>query len=195
LLNLSGRSRRCQIVRRGNGKFVEVAIYGVGGRRGFLLIPEGRGGWVWLKFVGELRKAKDFLVAMTGYGFGSFSPAEKEGGKVGPRMGKVLNCNKPSFVEVVRAELRPTATAMFTSSTQGNPLGKEHADNARPLGFSSNGPQGKDRLCSVPGDVACSCITVVVFTCRCEGDIGSSWGVDELGPGFWTGPKRAFGSY
>jgi len=29
---------------------------------------------------------------------------------VGPRMGKVLNCNKPSFVEMVRAGLRSAAT-------------------------------------------------------------------------------------
>jgi hypothetical protein len=96
------------IIRRGgkkNGRVVEAAVYGVGGWRGFLLIPEGHGGWGWLKFVGELRKAKDFLVAMVGCGFGSSSPAEKEGvQKVGPGMGKVLNCNKPLFVEVVRAD-------------------------------------------------------------------------------------------
>jgi hypothetical protein len=29
---------------------------------------------------------------------------------VGPRMGKVLNCNKPLFVEMVRAELHLATT-------------------------------------------------------------------------------------
>ena len=28
-----------------NGRFVEAAVYGVGVQRGFLRIPEGRGGW------------------------------------------------------------------------------------------------------------------------------------------------------
>jgi hypothetical protein len=32
-------------------------------------------------------------------------------------MGKVLNCNRPLFVEVVRAESCPVAMAMFTSSS------------------------------------------------------------------------------
>jgi hypothetical protein len=54
---------KLSIVRLGRndkGRFVEVevAVYGVGGQRGFLLIPEGRGGWGWIKFVGELSKAK-----------------------------------------------------------------------------------------------------------------------------------------
>jgi hypothetical protein len=44
-----------------NGRFLEAAAYGVRGRRGFLLVLEGRGGWGWLKFVGELRKAREFL--------------------------------------------------------------------------------------------------------------------------------------
>jgi len=65
---------KVSIVRKGgnkNGRFVEAAVYGVGGQRGFLLIPEGRGGCGWLNFVGELRKAKDFLVATVACGFGS----------------------------------------------------------------------------------------------------------------------------
>jgi hypothetical protein len=48
---------KVSIVHRGGNKnvrFVEVVAYGVGGGRGFLLVPEGRGGWAWLKFVGEL---------------------------------------------------------------------------------------------------------------------------------------------
>lgn len=45
--------RKVLIVRRcGNkdGQYLEVAVYGVGGRRGLLLIPEGRRGWGWFKF-------------------------------------------------------------------------------------------------------------------------------------------------
>lgn len=37
-------------------------------------------------------------------------------------------------------------------------MGTELADSARSLGFSSVGPQSKDRLCSVPCDVACSAL-------------------------------------
>jgi hypothetical protein len=109
-----GRGQRCQSYKRGgnkNGQFVEAATYGVGERRGFLLVPEGRRGWGWLKFVGELQKAREFLVATVGCGFGSSLPTEKVG-------------NRPSFVEVVRAELCPPVTALFTSSRQGNLLGK-----------------------------------------------------------------------
>jgi hypothetical protein len=43
------------------GRFLEAAAYGMSGRRGIILIPEGRGGWGWHKFFGELRKASDFL--------------------------------------------------------------------------------------------------------------------------------------
>jgi hypothetical protein len=35
----------------------------------------------------------------------------------------------------------------------------------------------------------------VVFTGRREGEAGSSWGVDESGPGFWTGPIKDFGPW
>jgi hypothetical protein len=38
------------IVRRGGnrvGRFLEVAVYAVGGRRGFLMLPEGHEGWGW----------------------------------------------------------------------------------------------------------------------------------------------------
>jgi hypothetical protein len=102
-------------VRRGgnkDGRFLEVAAYGMGGRRGFLLILDGRGWWGWHKFASELRKAKDFLFAKIGCGFGSSSLAEKKGGKEGPGLGMVLNCMGPSFVEVVRSDSCPDATVM-----------------------------------------------------------------------------------
>jgi hypothetical protein len=49
-------------------------------------------------------------------------------------------------VTYLSKESYPAATMMFSSSRQGNPLGEEHADSARPLGFSSDVVQGKDRL-------------------------------------------------
>jgi len=56
-------------VRRGgneDGWFLEAAAYGMGRRRGILMIPERRGGWGWHKFAYELRKAKEYLFAMVG---------------------------------------------------------------------------------------------------------------------------------
>ncbi len=75
-------------------------------------------------------------------------------------MVKVLNRNSPSFVEVAWAESWPAVTTMFMSSRQRNPLGEEHADSARSLGFSFDGLQAKDCLCSVPGNVECSVVFV-----------------------------------
>jgi hypothetical protein len=53
------------ITRRGGnkaGRFLEVATFGMGGQKGFILVPKGRGGWGWHKFSDELRKAIEFLV-------------------------------------------------------------------------------------------------------------------------------------
>lgn len=60
----------------------------MGGWRGFLLIHEGCGGWGWLKFVGELGKAKDGLVATIECGFGSSSLAKKVGEKLDQGWGR-----------------------------------------------------------------------------------------------------------
>jgi hypothetical protein len=59
------------IVRRGGNvasRFLEVAVYAVGGRRGFICIPEGYEGRGWSKFVLELGKVKDFLNIPNGHG-------------------------------------------------------------------------------------------------------------------------------
>jgi hypothetical protein len=40
------------------GRFLEVAVYGVGGRRGIIFIPEGRDGRGWRSFVLELDKIR-----------------------------------------------------------------------------------------------------------------------------------------
>jgi len=91
-----------------NGRFVEVAVYGVGVQRGFLRIPEGRGGWGWLKFLSELRKALDLLGTAVGCGFGGSSPEEKSRGKeVGVWLGKAAG--PLSFAEAVRSTPNITA--------------------------------------------------------------------------------------
>jgi hypothetical protein len=127
------------IVRLGrniNGRFVEVVVYGLGGQRGFLRIPEGRGGWGWLKFVGELRKEKDSLVATVGCDFEFSSLAEKAGGKkvlwlvdsvspVGDFLGKAAG--PLSYVEAVRwLHSFPTLRGRtLVPSTEAGPLGKD----------------------------------------------------------------------
>jgi hypothetical protein len=85
-----------------NGRFVEAAVYGVGVQRGFLRIPEGRGGWGWLKFISELHKALEFFGSSIGCGFGVSSPDEKlRGKKVGVGLGKAAG--PLSFAEAVRS--------------------------------------------------------------------------------------------
>jgi len=72
------------IARRGgnkDGRFLEVSSFGLGGRKGFIVIPKGRGGWGWIKFSDELRKVVDFLSSLVGSGSGSSSSSEKNEGK------------------------------------------------------------------------------------------------------------------
>jgi hypothetical protein len=93
------------IARRGGnrtGRFLEATVFGLGGRKGFIIIPEGRGGWGWQKFSGELRKAVDFLSAMVGSGQGSSSSSTKKDAKVlGPSMGLASKWTWLSFAEVL----------------------------------------------------------------------------------------------
>lgn len=97
-----------RIVGNINGRFVEAAVYGVGVRRGFLRIPEGRGGWGWLKFISELHKALEFFGSSVGCGFGVSSPKEKlRRNEVGVWLGKAAG--PLSFAEAVRST--PTITA------------------------------------------------------------------------------------
>jgi hypothetical protein len=61
------------LVRRGGnaaGRFLEVAVYGVGGRRGIIFIPEGRDGRGWRSFVLELDKISAFLKVPLTFGVG-----------------------------------------------------------------------------------------------------------------------------
>jgi hypothetical protein len=111
------------IVRTGgniNGRFMEVAVYGVGVQRGFLRIPEGRGGWGWLKFITELRKALEVVGTAVGYGLGGSSPEEKSRGKeVGVWFGKAAG--PLSFAEVVRS------TSTISASDGRNMVAQEEA--------------------------------------------------------------------
>lgn len=75
---------KATIVRRGGnsfGRFLEVAVYAMGGRQGLVLIPEGWEGWGWWQFAVELGKATMFFKASVGVGFGSSSPVKKKLGK------------------------------------------------------------------------------------------------------------------
>jgi hypothetical protein len=52
------------IVRRGgnwSGRFLEVVVYVVGGRRGMIVFPEGRDGRGWRRVFGELSKVLAFF--------------------------------------------------------------------------------------------------------------------------------------
>jgi hypothetical protein len=44
----------------------------VGGRRGLILIPEGRDGWGWSHFAAYLGKVKTFFEDSIGFGFRSY---------------------------------------------------------------------------------------------------------------------------
>jgi hypothetical protein len=95
------------IAQRGSnhaGRFLEAAIFGLGGWKGLILILEGRGGWGWLKFSDELRKAVVFLSAKMDCGARSpYVSVNNEGKEEEAKMG-MFPCRKgPSFVEVLRS--------------------------------------------------------------------------------------------
>jgi hypothetical protein len=71
----------------------------MGGRKGVILILEGRGGWGWHEFSGKLRMAADFLSATVGCRLGSLSTSDKKDGKEeGSRSGSAPYWTGPSFV-------------------------------------------------------------------------------------------------
>jgi hypothetical protein len=86
------------------GRFLEVAVFGLGGRKGLILIPEGRGGWGWLKFSEKLRKAAIFLSTNVGCEHGSSLASFKTGGEEEEaKIGLAPHWKGPSFVEVLRS--------------------------------------------------------------------------------------------
>jgi hypothetical protein len=84
------------------GCFLKATAFRMGGRKGFIMIPEGRRGWGWLKFSDKLRKAKDYLSAKAGCGsessLASVKTVEEE-----VRPGLAPLWKGPSFVEVLRS--------------------------------------------------------------------------------------------
>jgi hypothetical protein len=80
------------------GRFLEATTFGLGGRKGFIFIPEGCERRGWQKLSGELSKAVDFLSATVGTGLGSSSSLTKKDAKVlGPILGLVSKWTGPSF--------------------------------------------------------------------------------------------------
>lgn len=82
-------------VRKGenkSGRFLEVAVYAVGGRRGLILLPEGRDGRGWSSVSGELSKVLAYFEAITVTAPADASPVCKFWGK---------SMGSPTFAEVV----------------------------------------------------------------------------------------------
>jgi len=77
-----------------SGRFLEVAVYDVGGRRGMVVFPEGRDGRGWGRVSGELSKVLVFLGSKMVSSSSSGAPAGKILGKVAGVL---------SFAEVVRS--------------------------------------------------------------------------------------------
>jgi hypothetical protein len=83
------------IVRRGgnsSGRFLEVAVFAVGGRRRMIVFPEGHDGLVWGRVSGELSKVLAFFGT-------SVVSSSSSGVPVGKSLGKVAGVL--SFAEVV----------------------------------------------------------------------------------------------
>jgi hypothetical protein len=142
------------IVRRGGnlaGRFLEVAVYAVGGRRGIILIPEGRKGRGWSLFIVELGKVLGFFKASGRPGFVSPSSALKESGKLvetGLVQYPAINGWAGSFGKVVAPSyavvLRPAArlSEVEKKTTQfGEPLGKDRCDTETMMGLSPSDAQ------------------------------------------------------
>jgi len=101
------------ISRRGgnkDGRFLEAAVFGLGGRRGFVLIPEGHRGWGWRKFSGELSKISTFLSAAVGCGsWSSVATANLGGKKERKTLGLSFDRSGPSYATVVCSAPVPAA--------------------------------------------------------------------------------------
>jgi hypothetical protein len=73
------KDEKVLMVREGGnkaGRYLEVAVYAKGVRKGIIWLPEGRGGWGWQRFVRELRQMLKFFEAKGG-SLGSEAPSLK----------------------------------------------------------------------------------------------------------------------
>jgi hypothetical protein len=104
------------IARRGGnkaGRYLEATTFGLGGRKGSIVIPEIRGGWGWLKFSDKLRKVVDFFSVSVGGGLSSSSSSEKKAVEdVRPTLGLAPKWTGRSFVEVLRSDSTTVAKTM-----------------------------------------------------------------------------------
>jgi hypothetical protein len=102
------------IARRGGnkaGRYLEATTFGLGGRKGSIVIPEIRGGWGWLKFSDKLRKVVDSV--SVGGGLSSSSSSEKKAVEdVRPTLGLAPKWTGRSFVEVLRSDSTTVAKTM-----------------------------------------------------------------------------------
>jgi hypothetical protein len=181
------------IVRRGgnsSGRFLEVAVYDVGGRKGMIVFPEGRDGRGWRRVSGELSKVLAFFGA-------SVVSSSVSGVPVGKRVGKATGVL--SFVEVLgspvvgepvvqmpavvwceaekiftldreREPFRQAVDCYELERSSYGPLGIGLAVDCYSLDYSSPSPLGKDPL-------ACSKKRDAVVAAEDAGDVA----VQELG--------------
>lgn len=146
------------IVRRGGdvaGRFLEVAVYAVGGQRGIIYFPEGYEGRGWRKVVLELGKVSGFLKSPDGLGMSrvASTPVKLRAGDVNedPALSvHVVSPGKngvPSFVDVLRrgangleVEKKLPHLVVQAEVKRRDPLVKEK------MLFKTEKPMGKD-LC------------------------------------------------
>jgi hypothetical protein len=117
------------IVRRGGnaaGRFLEVAVYGAGGQRGIIFIPEGRDGRGWKSFVLELGKISAFLKVPLRLGVVRPATLREKTRRNGD--GVFLSKDgAPSFVEVLRS-CPSRLEAERKLSQQAVPLAKDRGE-------------------------------------------------------------------
>lgn len=75
-------------------------MFGLGGRRGIILIPKGCGGWGWRKFSNELRKISAFLSDLVGCGRESLVATVIRGAS----LSMAPKWTGPSYAEMVRSD-------------------------------------------------------------------------------------------
>jgi hypothetical protein len=175
------------IVQRGgnsSGRFLEVAVYAVGGRREMIVFPKSRDGQGWGRVSGEQSKVLPFFGT-------SVVSSSSSGVTVGKRLGKVMGVS--SFAKVVQSPvvggpLAQMATVVWCKAEKIYMLGREQepfrqavdcnvlersssgllgidlAVNSYAMERSSSGPLGKDLL-------ACSKKRVVVVDAEVTDDV------------------------
>jgi hypothetical protein len=146
------------IVRRGGnaaGRFLEVAVFAAGGRRGVIFIPEGNNGRGWSRFGSEVGKVRDFFKASARQGVVLTSSSSVKPSSEGPggASGSPGSVGAPSYADVLRKgiscsekEIRPPLPAFSRGRIRGvHP--KREKERLRPVSSL-----GKDPLDRCGGD-------------------------------------------